>query len=883
MASTRSQLATYVAKRDFRKTAEPRGRLKVARSPRLRFVVQKHAATRLHYDLRLELDGVFKSWAVTKGPSLDPATKRLAVEVEDHPLEYGDFEGTIAPGQYGAGTVQLWDRGYWKPIESGSAGEMLAKGELKFELDGERLKGGWVLVRMRNDKYRNKRNNWLLIKHRDAHASAADDRLLAEDFSVASDRSMSAIATGKGRKPKPFMLKKQSFAADAKWASKRGESQKVDRIGAEQTEQRHGTKLSTMPKFIAPQLCKLVPRPPGGPGWVHEVKFDGYRMQMRIEDGQCALRTRKGLDWTARFPEISKAAAVLADCIIDGEIVALDRTGAPDFAALQAALAEADTKQLVYFAFDLLCESGEDLRKLPLAERKARLSALLSKLRKASGLIRYVEHFESGGDAILNSACRMSLEGIVSKQLDAPYGSGRGEGWTKAKCRTGHEVVIGGWSEEDGRFRSLLVGVHRDELAYVGRVGTGFGARTVAQILPRLKKLGSNRNPFAGTNAPKQEKGVHWVKPELVAEIEFAGWTEGGMVRQGSFKGLREDKPAAEVRAEVASEGKSTPLKAPVSRASAKPQARSATASSNSVMGLAVSNPDKELWPAVGQQPALTKLDLARYFESVGAWMIAHIRGRPVSLLRAPDGIGGQRFFQRHGMPGMSNLLNTVRVSGDRKPYVQVDRIEGLVAAAQIAALELHPWNCEPGSPETPGRLVFDLDPAPDLHFHRVIEAVLELKTRVEALGLVAFCKTTGGKGLHLVTPLKPLARHPIGWPEAKLIARTICEQMAADSPTKYLTTMAKKDRTGRIFLDYLRNDRMATAVAPLSPRARPGAPVSMPLLWSQVSKRLDPARYTVQTVPGLLGESTAWREYGQSSRSLVSALKKLIATRRAA
>jgi len=883
LANTKSQLAKYRAKRDFKKTAEPSGDVKVAPSARLRFVVQKHAATRLHYDLRLELDGVFKSWAVTKGPSLDPANKRLAVEVEDHPLEYGDFEGTIAAGQYGAGTVQLWDRGYWQPDGARSAQDMLAKGDLKFQLDGERLRGGWVLVRMRNDKYRSKRNNWLLIKHRDEFARPADDVLLEQDASVASDRSMAAIAAGQGRKPKPFMLKNKSFAADAKWASKeRTDSTKVPVTTARPSRQ-HVYKIARMPAFVAPQLCKLLPRPPAGSGWGHEVKFDGYRIQMRVESGKCVLSTRKGLDWSRKFPEIMKAGAELPDCIVDGEIVALDSAGAPDFAALQAALAEAKTGQLVYFAFDLLCVKGEDLRKLPLSDRKSRLQDLLTKHDQDGALIRYVEHFESGGDALLNSACRMKLEGIVSKKLDAPYRSGRGDGWTKAKCRTGHEVVIGGWSEADGRFRSLLIGDHRDELVYVGRVGTGFGAQTVARIFPQLKKLASDHNPFAGANAPRKTADVHWVKPLLVAEIEFAGWTEDGMVRQGAFKGLREDKPADEVRAEVPSKAKTTPLAAPTPRAKATPARGRSAGSPTYVMGVAISNPDKPLWPAAGQQRALTKLDLAQYFETVGAWMLAHVRGRPTSLVRAPDGIDGQRFFQRHAMPGMSSLINTVRVSGDRKPYLQIDRPEGLIATAQIAAIELHPWNCEPGSPETPGRLVFDLDPSPELHFHRVIEAALELKARVEKLGLVAFCKTTGGKGLHLVTPLKPTKQHSIGWPEAKLIARTICEQMAADSPTKYLTTMAKKERTGRLFLDYLRNDRMATAVAPLSPRARVGATVSMPLPWSQITKRLEPSRYTLLTAPALIEKSDAWDEYPQSARSLIDPLKKLVAASKAA
>jgi bifunctional non-homologous end joining protein LigD len=880
---------TYQAKRDFTKTSEPRGDAKVASSRRLRFVIQKHAAKRLHYDMRLEWEGTFKSWAVTRGPSLDPHDKRLAVEVEDHPLDYGDFEGTIPKGQYGGGAVQLWDRGYWEPEGSRSVAEMLRKGDLKFRLDGERLHGSWVLVRMRNDKYKTKRNNWLLIKHHDEFEVEGDaDALLALDRSVASGRSMAEIAAGKGRKPKPFMMKgSKTFESDAVWASRAGEAPdfsasaksiapKGRTIGAK-------TKaVSALPRFIEPQLCQPLERPPAAPGWVHEIKFDGYRVQLRVEGGKSVLRTGKGLDWTDKFPAIAKMAGDLPDCIIDGEVVALDHNGAPDFTALQAALSEGKAGQLIFFVFDLLFVDHEDLRGLPLLDRKARLRALLDRHHdKKHPLIRYVEHFETGGDAVLQSACRMSLEGIVSKRLNAPYRSGRGASWTKTKCRAGHEVVIGGWSETNGRFRSLLVGVNRGEhLIYVGRVGTGYGQQTVSRILPRIKAQEAKESPFGGKNAPKKEREVHWVKPVLVAEIEFAGWTGDGMVRQAAFKGLREDKPADEVEAETPSRAQSTPL------VELKPKGKSSRAETarrsfsgpepSIVMGVPISHASKPLWPDAGDARPVTKLDLARYYEAVGPWMLEHIKGRPCSLLRAPDGIGGQRFFQRHAMEGMSNLLTLVTVSGDRKPYLQIDRVEGLAAVAQVAALELHPWNCQPGHPDIPGRFVFDLDPAPDVPFDRVVEAALEIKERVEGLGLVAFCKTTGGKGLHVVTPFSVAKKDKIGWPEAKAIAREICVRMAADSPQRYLVSMSKAGRVGRIFLDYLRNDRMSTAVAPLSPRAREGAPVSMPLVWKQVKKGLDPRRFTVRTVPGLIAKSAAWEEYRDSYRPLLAVMKRL-------
>ena len=883
------KLSPYRAKRDFSKTAEPSGKSKVAVSKRLRFVIQKHAATRLHYDFRLELDGVFKSWAVTRGPSLDPHDRRLAVEVEDHPLDYGDFEGTIPKGQYGGGTVQLWDRGYWEP--EGSAEEMLRKGDLKFQLDGGRLHGGWVLVRMKSDKFGGKRNNWLFIKHHDEYARDGDgDALLEEDRSIASGRAMADIAAGKGRKPKPFMLKGgKAFDSDAVWDSRTGDAAKARKkaaapLKASASPQR-GKKVASMPRFVEPQLCKLHDRPPAGSGWVHEVKFDGYRIALGVEDGRAVLRTRKGLDWTDKFPAIAKAASGLPDCMLDGEVVALDRNGAPDFAALQAALSDGKTDQLVFFVFDLLFAEGEDLRNLPLSARKTRLHSLLETLAaEKKPLIRYVEHFGTGGDAVLQSACRMSLEGIVSKRLDAPYRSGRGETWTKSKCRAGHEVIIGGWSETDGKFRSLLVGVHRGKhLIYVGRVGTGYGRGTVARILPRLKVQASKENPFGGINAPKQGREVHWVKPALVAEIEFAGWTGDGMVRQAAFKGLREDKPAEEVEAEKPAKAATTTLAKPRAKASPEPMAHKATTKTENsvVMGVAISHPDKPLWPNAGDKRPVTKLELAKYFEAVGAWMMPHIKGRPCSVVRAPAGIDGEKFFQRHAMQGTSNLLELVKVSGDRKPYLEIDRIEGLAAVAQVAALELHPWNCEPGHPDVPGRFVFDLDPAPDVKFDRVVEAALELKDRLEDLGLAPFCKTPGGKGLHVVTPFTIGKKDKIGWREAKAIAREICDQMAADSPSKYLMTMAKKDRGGRIFLDYLRNDRTATAVAPLSPRAREGAPVSMPLVWSQVKKGLDPKRFTIRTAPGLIGKSGAWKDYFASAQSLLEVFKTVVARKK--
>jgi bifunctional non-homologous end joining protein LigD len=884
-------LLKYRAKRDFSKTAEPSGEAAIVPSARLRFVVQRHAARQLHYDLRLELDGVFKSWAVARGPSIDPADRRLAVEVEDHPLDYGDFEGTIPKGEYGGGTVQLWDRGYWIPEGAKSPQQALESGDLKFTLEGSRLHGSWVLVRMRGDRYGGKRTNWLLIKHRDSSAKSGDGgQLLEEDRSVASGRTLKQIADGVGKRPKPFMLANSTHTkADAVWSGKaKGEAANAaTALEATPPEKYRPITVRQIPEFVSPQLCKLVDRPPSDPGWAHEVKLDGYRAQVRVQKGQVTIRTRTGLDWTERFKAIAQDAKILPDCLIDGEVVALDERQLPNFAALQTALSEEKSDGLIFFAFDLLFAGREDLRTLPLAMRKARLAKMLQTRNKEFRL-HYVAHLAANAQETFASACKMGLEGIVSKKLDAPYRSDRSGSWTKAKCRAGQEVVIGGWTSEGGSVRSLLAGVYRDgELTYVGRVGTGYGRAAAKTLSPRLEELTRETSPFSGDGAPEKERNVRWVKPQLVAEIEFAGWTRTGMIRQAAFKALREDKKARDVVAEIpapaaAHPSATKPVKAIARRTKIGRAPSTANADppsgSSVVLGVTISKPDKALWPNAGDGVPVSKLDLAKYYERVGEWMLPHVIGRPCSLVRVPSGLGSGQFFQRHAMAGMSEFLSSVKVKGDKEPYIQIDRIEALGAAAQIAALEIHPWNCAPGDPEVAGRLVFDLDPAPDVEFAAVIAAALEIRDRLDAVGLESFCKTTGGKGLHVVVPLT-VGKSAIEWPVAKNFAHMICAQMAEDSPSRYLDNMSKLKRTGKIFLDYLRNDRTATAVAVLSPRARDGAPVSMPIHWREARAGLDPKKFTVRSAPALLRKSKPWEGYAKAARSLSAAIRAVTQT----
>jgi bifunctional non-homologous end joining protein LigD len=854
----RGDLKTYQAKRQFDQTPEPRGsKAPSGAGKQLRYVIQRHAATRLHYDFRIEMDGVLKSWAVTKAPSRDPTVKRLAVEVEDHPIDYGSFEGTIPSGNYGAGTVQLWDTGSWRPQRPDTLEADFAHGSIKMCLDGERLKGGWALVRLKADRGKpSKRNNWLLIKEKDAHAVHGEGDALSEiDASVTTGRTLAEISDG-----------------DAQWTSSRSTRRKGP---AKPKSTRAEATLASPADFTPIQLCKVTDHPPAARGWVHEIKFDGYRIQIASGGGKARLYTRRGHDWSTKFPELAADAALWPDGVIDGELCALDADNMPDFSALQTAIADGKTDDLVFFAFDLLSEGREDLRSLPLSHRKARLSAHIDRML-AKSRIRYVDHFASAGQAVLESACRMDLEGVISKRLDAPYSAGRSSTWLKSKCRGGDEVVIGGWSSEGGsRFRSLLVGVRDgDGLRYLGRVGTGYSQPLMKTLLPALKEASSEVSPFRGKGAPRAGREIHWLKPVLVAEVTHGGFTESGALRQAAFKGLREDKPATEVTErpqDPAPTGKvasDTTVHVPGERV---PSAK-ASKGKLIVAGVAISNPDKVLWPGRADLPPITKKDLARYYEAVADRILVHIGNRPTSIIRAPDGVGRETFFQRHAMPGSNPRLHLIDVN-ERTPYLAVVDVGGLIAVGQSGGLELHPWGCAPGEPEVPDQVTFDLDPDEGLEFEAVIAAAKLMREKLLALGLSPFVKTTGGKGLHVVTPIKTDLRNRVTWDQNKLFAKALSEALRQEAPDRFTTTLAKKARGGKIFLDYLRNGRMATAVAPWSPRARPGAGIAYPLRWTQVRAGLDPTKFNLWSYPALLKQPDPWWDFRASAASLKRAM----------
>jgi len=633
--------------------------------------------------------------------------------------------------------------------------------------------------------------------------------------------------------------------------------------------------VTKLPAFIPPQLCRLLDEPPDGADWIHEIKFDGYRVQMRVEAGRPRLLTRKGLDWTARFPEIAQVGAKLPDGIIDGEIVALNKEGMTDFGLLQDALSTKKTSPLVFFTFDCLFLDGHDLRQRPLRDRKEILEALLRRYAKNAQRLRFVSHFASSGEAVLSAACSMDLEGIVSKRLDAPYRSGRSDSWTKAKCRGGQEVVIGGWRGSAKALRSLLVGTYQDgTLTYMGRVGTGFNARVAADLLKRLRPLKRSLAPFKGV---PRLADVNWAAPHLVAEIAFENVTSDGLFRQASFKGLRLDKDARSVIRETTKSSVDVERDAGMDVKKRKAPALAGKDTKVKVSGIVVTHADKELWPATKTQNSITKRELAEYYALAARRTLPHVAERPISVVRTPDGIEGETFYQRHTLLGTAVPVLALKVKGEAKPFLGVDTPEALVALGQAGVTEIHPWGSRKGEPDVPERIILDLDPAPDLPFARVVEAALALRTRLTKLGLVPFVKTTGGKGLHVVVAVKGTPKAPANWADAKAFAKAVAVAMEREEPQRYTTTISKKARTGKIFIDYLRNDRTSTGVAPWSPRARPGAPIAVPVSWAEVKPGLNPSAFTIANAASRLKKPDPWKDLASSARSLDAATRRLM------
>jgi bifunctional non-homologous end joining protein LigD len=837
-----AKLTTYRRKRDFKRTREPVG----SAHPRSRgnsFVVQKHAARRLHYDFRLELDGVLKSWAVPKGPSLEPGEKRLAVQTEDHPIEYGRFHGLIPEGEYGAGTVELWDRGAWTP--DGDPREGLARGRLKFQLRGKKLHGGWALIRMggRNGS-RNGRENWLLIKERDDSTARAGRAEPAAPKEAAGSR---------GRAPRG---KRQPALEDVS-----------------------GAREGALPAFVAPQLATLVDRAPAGEDWLHEIKLDGYRVLARIERGRARLLTRNAKDWSARFPEIAAAAARLKvdRALLDGEIVALDAHGVSRFEKLQEALSRGRSEHLVYFIFDVLHLDGRDLRSVPQIERKALLARFLGSARPP---IRYSEHVEGKGGAFFERACKLGLEGIVSKQNNAPYRSGRGSAWVKVKCVSSQEFVIAGYTDPKGTrasFGALLLGVHDKAggLTYAGRVGTGFDQRLLKGLLTKLKALEQSESPFSKLPASAGTRDVHWVKPSLVADVAFTNWTRDGILRHPTFHGLREDKPAGEVVREEPKAPAPADLAQPKHHRGRLARTRGSE-SGTTIAGVTLTHPDRVLYPAQG----ITKRDLAVFYQEIADWILPHIVERPLNLVRCPEGQGKACFYQKHAGAGAPEALKGVKVKEKSavRTYLYVEDLEGLISLVQMGVLELHPWGSRVDNLEHPDRLTFDLDPAPGVPWKRVVDAARQLRSLLAEVHLTAFVKTTGGKGLHVVVPLA--AKQP--WESVKDFARAVAESMARHSPGEYIATASKAHRKGKIFIDYLRNSRGATAVAAYSTRALAGAPVATPIDWDELSAELRSDHYTVENLARRLAslKTDPWEGFLKLRQSIPSAARGKTAKR---
>lgn len=840
-------LDRYQSMRDFRSTDEPSGVVTESRTGRA-FVVQKHDATRLHYDFRLELDGVLLSWAVPKGPSLSPKDRRLAVRTEDHPVDYMDFEGNIPHGQYGGGPVIVWDRGTWKPLEDPHEG--LSKGRLDFSLHGEKLHGRFMLVRTRRDD--RGKEQWLLFKRDDVEARSGEqaDIVTLRPESVLTGRLVEEVEEGV---PRPTKKTKRSSAGATAHAAVRkkagrasgaGAAKKVPGRTAVGKPARRPSKLPASSR-LSPQLATLVSEVPRGPGWLFEVKYDGYRA-LAFKNGEAVrIVTRGGQDWTDRYTAIADALSRIRvdTAVIDGEIAYVLPDGRTTFQKLPKA--RPDDPHLVFHAFDLLFADGADLRDEPLTERKAILRTVLAGEKPP---LRFADHQEGSGEAFFAEACKLGLEGIIGKRADAPYTEKRTKDWVKLKCQNRQEMVIVGFTPPKGSRKglgALLLGVHEGKrLEYAGKVGTGFSQSTLAELHGRLAPLAVDAP--AVVNAPRM-RDVTWVEPKLVAEVRFTEWTDGGALRHPSFEGLREDKPASRVKREVerrAPTTESTSRRRSASTATSSPRANAN--GSESIAGVSISHPGR----VIDADTGATKADLARYFEAVGPWMIPYAKHRPLMLVRAPRGVGDGTFVQRHHggrrkpaieRPDEDGHIGVAEAGSE--PVMFVKDVAGLVELVQGNAIEFHGWGSIMPHWEKPNWVVFDFDPDEGLPFDRVVDAARELREILQTLGLQSFCKTTGGKGLHVVVPLA--ARHE--WETIRTFASAVAGVMVAQSPKRFVAVASKARRRGKIFIDWLRNGEGATAILPYSTRARPGLPVAMPVAWDDLG-RFDPADFNVTT-----------------------------------
>jgi bifunctional non-homologous end joining protein LigD len=906
-------LREYHRKRDFAVTPEPKG--EESKREGRSFCIQKHAASRLHYDFRLEMEGVLKSWAVPKGPSLDPADKRLAMMTEDHPIDYGDFEGIIPEGQYGGGTVVLWDRGTWEPLEDPHQG--LRKGALKFRLDGAKLRGKWTLVRIKGKDPREEGKTWLLIKERDDFVRSSSVYSVTDDRpeSVTTGRTLEQIAADRDR----VWNSNRGMAAEARAGSAR--ASRVARAETKATAPTTartrrpapsgpdlaaaaaavpGARKAPLPTKIAAQLATLVDEPPKGAEWLHEMKFDGYRILARLQDGRARLLSRNGKDWTAQFPAVATAVEGLPvqTALLDGEVAIVLPSGTTSFQALQNALTGQDQGQLAYFVFDLIHLEGFSLARAPLEERKTLLKDVLGPPVPGSPL-RYSDHVAGSGAEFFRQACALGVEGIVSKRGDAPYEPARTRSWLKVKCLRRQEFVIGGFTDPEGArvgLGALLIGVHDREgnLEFAGKVGTGFTSKILDDLHRKLTARAQPRSPFKEARIPGVKR-AHWVRPDLVAEVAFTEWTADGRLRHPSFQGLRADKSPKDVVRERpravedvagagakeeagAAETADPPVKRPARGRSPEGEELGSrrgpkTGGEDFVAGVRLTHPDRVLYPPQG----ITKRDLARLYETIADWILPHVRGRPLTLVRCPEGAEKDCFYMKHSGVWAPEALRRVKIQEKTKvgEYLVADDLQGLVSLVQMGILEIHTWNALADTVERPDRVVFDLDPDPSVGWDRVVAGAQALRGRLADLGLESFVKTTGGKGLHVVVPLRPAST----WDESFAFSRALSEEMERAEPRAYTTSMPKAQRRGRILIDYLRNNRGNTSIAAYSTRARPGAPVSAPVTWEELARGVKPDQFHAGNIRQRLQSLKAdpWKKYGTVRQRITAAIRRTL------